>query len=53
PPIKAVDLYLSETSFEIDSSDGMISYPSTRDPSSSEEDGTGSNDDDDYGDHTD
>ncbi|XP_023207310.1 myelin protein zero-like protein 2 isoform X1 [Xiphophorus maculatus] len=46
-PSKAIHLYLSETSLEIDSSDGMISDPSTRDPSSSEDDGPRSDDDSD------
>ncbi|KAM3874831.1 myelin protein zero-like protein 2 [Diretmus argenteus] len=36
-PSRAVHLYLSEPSLEIDSSDGMISEASTKDPSSSEE----------------
>lgn len=51
-PSKAVHLYLSETSIEIDSSDGMVSDPSTRDSSSSEEEGP-SLDDDDGGDDSD
>ncbi|KAK7883131.1 hypothetical protein WMY93_029305 [Mugilogobius chulae] len=37
-PARAVHLYLSQTSIEIDSSDGMISDPSTPESSSSEED---------------
>lgn len=45
-PSRAVHLYLSETSIEIDSSDGMISDPSTGDSSSSEEEGPSSGDDD-------
>ncbi|XP_071395006.1 myelin protein zero-like protein 2 [Centroberyx affinis] len=36
-PSRSIHLYLSETSVEIDSSDGMISEASTKDPSSSEE----------------
>ncbi|XP_076000301.1 myelin protein zero-like protein 2 [Genypterus blacodes] len=36
-PSGAVHLYMSQTSIEIDSSDGMISEASTKDPSSSEE----------------
>lgn len=51
-PARAVHLYLSETSIEIDSSDGMISEASTKDPSSSEEEGP-SSDDDDGGDDSD
>lgn len=51
-PSRAVHLYLSETSIEIDSSDGMISEASTKDPSSSEEEGP-SSDDDDGGDDSD
>lgn len=51
-PSRAVHLYLSETSIEIDSSDGMISDPSTGDSSSSEEEGP-SSDDDDGGDDSD
>lgn len=46
-PSRAIHLYLSETSIEIDSSDGMISEASTKDPSSSEEEGPSSDDDDD------
>lgn len=46
-PSRAVHLYLSETSIEIDSSDGMISEASTPDPSSSEDEGPSSDDDDD------
>ncbi|XP_022616268.1 myelin protein zero-like protein 2 [Seriola dumerili] len=44
-PSRAIHLYLSETSIEIDSSDGMISEASTKDPSSSEEEGPSSDDD--------
>lgn len=44
-PSRAVHLYLSQTSIEIDSSDGMISDPSTPDSSSSEEDERSSDDD--------
>ncbi|XP_053177384.1 myelin protein zero-like protein 2 [Scomber japonicus] len=44
-PSRAVHLYLSETSIEIDSSDGMISEASTKDPSSSEEEAPSSDDD--------
>ena len=51
-PSRAVHLYLSETSIEIDSSDGMISEASTKDPSSSEDEGP-SSDDDDGGDDSD
>ncbi|XP_041850659.1 myelin protein zero-like protein 2 [Melanotaenia boesemani] len=47
-PLRAVHLYVSQTSIEIDSSDGMISDPSTKDPSSSEDEGP--HYDDDYGD---
>lgn len=36
-PSRAVHLYRSSTSLEVDSSDGMISDPSTKDSSSSEE----------------
>ncbi|XP_069003666.1 myelin protein zero-like protein 2 [Embiotoca jacksoni] len=46
-PSKAIHLYLSETSIEVDSSDGMISEASTKDPSSSEEEGPSSDDEDD------
>lgn len=46
-PSRAIHLYLSETSIEIDSSDGMISDPSTPDSSSSEEEEPSSDDDDD------
>lgn len=46
-PSKAIHLYLSETSIEIDSSDGMISDPSTPSSSSSEDEGPSSDDDDD------
>ncbi|KAM9853019.1 myelin protein zero-like protein 2 [Aulostomus maculatus] len=45
-PSRAVHLYLSETSIEIDSSDGMISEASTKDSSSSEEEDPSSDDDD-------
>ena len=53
-PGRALHLYLSETSMEIDSSDGMISEASTKDPSSSESEGPSSDeeeddDDDDWG----
>lgn len=48
-PSRAVHLYMSETSIEIDSSDGMISEASTKDPSSSEDEGPSSDDDDDGG----
>ncbi|XP_077468253.1 myelin protein zero-like protein 2 [Stigmatopora argus] len=44
-PMKALHLYLSQTSIEIDSSDGMISEASTKDPSS-DSDGPESDDDD-------
>ncbi|XP_056139596.1 myelin protein zero-like protein 2 [Lampris incognitus] len=50
-PSKAIHLYLSETSIEIDSSDGMISEASTKDPSSSEEEDQDS--DEDEGDNSD
>ncbi|KAM4590417.1 myelin protein zero-like protein 2 [Fundulus diaphanus] len=46
-PSRAVHLYVSQSSIEIDSSDGMISDASTGDPSSSEDDGPSSDDDDD------
>ncbi|XP_034557805.1 myelin protein zero-like protein 2 isoform X2 [Notolabrus celidotus] len=46
-PSRAVHLYLSETSIEIDSSDGMISDPSTPSSSSSEEEGPSSDEEDD------
>ncbi|XP_068601363.1 myelin protein zero-like protein 2 [Brachionichthys hirsutus] len=46
-PLRAVHLYLSQTSIEIDSSDGMISDPSTKDSSSEEEEDPSSDDDDD------
>ncbi|XP_061774955.1 myelin protein zero-like protein 2 isoform X2 [Nerophis ophidion] len=42
-PMRAIHLYLSQTSIEIDSSDEMISEPSTKDSSSSE--GPSSDDD--------
>ncbi|XP_034460824.1 myelin protein zero-like protein 2 [Hippoglossus hippoglossus] len=51
-PSRSIHLYMSETSLEIDSSDGMISEASTKDPSSSEEEGP-SSDDDDGGDDSD
>ncbi|XP_029373689.1 myelin protein zero-like protein 2 isoform X1 [Echeneis naucrates] len=51
-PSRAVHLYMSETSIEIDSSDGMISDASTKDSSSSEEEDP-SSDDDDGGDDSD
>ncbi|XP_072311031.1 myelin protein zero-like protein 2 [Eucyclogobius newberryi] len=46
PPSRAVHLYLSQSSMEIDSSDGMISDPSTPDSSSSEEDERSTDEDD-------
>lgn len=49
-PSRAVHLYISENTIEIDSSDGMISDPSTKDSSSSEEEGPSSDDDDGGGD---
>ncbi|KAM9317596.1 myelin protein zero-like protein 2 [Pholidichthys leucotaenia] len=52
-PSRAVHLYLSMTSIEIDSSDGMISDASTKDPSSSEDEGPSSDDDDDDDDDSD
>ncbi|XP_015257626.1 PREDICTED: myelin protein zero-like protein 2 [Cyprinodon variegatus] len=52
-PSRAVHLYLSETSIEIDSSDGMISDPSTGDPSSSDDGDDDDDDDDDDGDDSD
>ncbi|XP_077422794.1 myelin protein zero-like protein 2 [Vanacampus margaritifer] len=45
-PMRALHLYLSQTSIEIDSSDGMISEASTKDPSSDSE-GADSDDDSD------
>lgn len=51
-PARAIHLYVSQTSLEIDSSDGMISDASTKDPSSSEDEGP-SSDDDDGGDDSD
>ncbi|XP_072249019.1 myelin protein zero-like protein 2 [Leuresthes tenuis] len=51
-PSRAIHLYLSQTTLEIDSSDGMISDPSTPDSSSSEDEGP-SSDDDDGGDDSD
>lgn len=45
-PSLAVHLYMSQTSIEIDSSDGMISDPSTGDPSSSEEEERSSDEED-------
>ncbi|KAF0030736.1 hypothetical protein F2P81_017467 [Scophthalmus maximus] len=45
-PSRSFHLYMSETSIEIDSSDGMISEASTKDPSSSEDEGPSSDDDD-------
>ncbi|KAM6959274.1 myelin protein zero-like protein 2 [Aplochiton taeniatus] len=45
-PLAASHLYESEEEIEIDSSDGMISYPSTRDPSSSEGEDDDDSDDD-------
>lgn len=44
-PSRAVHLYESEPSIEIDSSDGMISEASTKDPSSSSEESQSSDDD--------
>ena len=44
---------MSETSLEIDSSDGMISEASTKDPSSSESEGPSSDDEDDGDDDSD
>lgn len=52
-PSRAVHLYLSETSIEIDSSDGMISDPSTGDEGSEDDDEDDSDDDDDEGDDSD
>ncbi|KAM6932011.1 myelin protein zero-like protein 2 [Lycodopsis pacificus] len=46
-PSRAVHLYLSETSIEIDSSDGMISDASTKSMSSSEEEGPSSDEEED------
>lgn len=46
-PGRALHLYLSETSMEIDSSDGMISEASTKDPSSSESEGPSSDEEED------
>lgn len=43
-PLRAAHLYMSEASVEIDSSDGMISDPSTRDSSSSEDESPSSDD---------
>uniref|UniRef100_UPI0037E94BAF myelin protein zero-like protein 2 n=1 Tax=Semicossyphus pulcher TaxID=241346 RepID=UPI0037E94BAF len=45
-PSRAVHLYMSETSVEIDSSDGMISEASTKSASSSEDEGPSSDDED-------
>lgn len=45
-PSRAVHLYISEPSIEIDSSDGMISEASTKDPSSSSEESRSSDDED-------
>lgn len=45
-PSRAVHLYMSETSIEIDSSDGMISDPSTGESSSEEEEEPSSDEDD-------
>lgn len=45
-PSRAIHLYKSETSIEIDSSDGMISEASTKDPSSSSEESRSSDDED-------
>ncbi|KAM6987829.1 myelin protein zero-like protein 2 [Tautogolabrus adspersus] len=45
-PSRAVHLYMSETSIEIDSSDGMISDASTKDSSSSEEEDPSSDEED-------
>ncbi|XP_062408679.1 myelin protein zero-like protein 2 [Sardina pilchardus] len=44
-PAKAVHLYVEVSSFEVDSSDGMISDPSTPESSSSEEDEPSSDED--------
>lgn len=46
-PLRAAHLYKSNTSIEIDSSDGMISDPSTKDSSSSSEESRSSDEDDD------
>ncbi|XP_068441209.1 myelin protein zero-like protein 2 [Clinocottus analis] len=46
-PSRSFHLYLSETSIEIDSSDGMISDPSTKSESSSEEEGPSSDEEED------
>lgn len=46
-PSRSFHLYLSETSIEIDSSDGMISEASTKDPSSSESEGPSSDEEED------
>ncbi|KAI1893267.1 hypothetical protein AGOR_G00121950 [Albula goreensis] len=45
-PAEALHLYVKEEEIEIDSSDGVISEPSTKDPSSSEEEDDSSDDDD-------
>lgn len=45
-PLMAAHLYKSNTSIEIDSSDGMISDPSTKDSSSSSEESRSSDEDD-------
>lgn len=37
-PARAIHLYMDDDVLEVDSSDGMISEASTKDPSSSEED---------------
>ncbi|XP_061136248.1 myelin protein zero-like protein 2 [Syngnathus typhle] len=50
-PLRSIHLYLSQTSIEIDSSDGMISEASTKDPSS--ESGGSEDDDDDEDDDSD
>lgn len=49
-PLRAAHLYLSQTSIEVDSSDGMISDPSTKDSSSSSSEEPSSDEDDDVDD---
>ncbi|KAJ3590332.1 hypothetical protein NHX12_008284 [Muraenolepis orangiensis] len=44
-PAMAVHLYMSQSSFEMDSSDGMISTASSNEPSSSEEEGRSTDED--------
>ncbi|TNN47281.1 Myelin protein zero-like protein 2 [Liparis tanakae] len=51
-PSRAIHLYMSETTLEIDSSDGMISDASTKSESSSEEEGP-SSDEEEEGDDSD